>query len=1470
MAMSWRRWAARLIAVLLGPPLALLAALVGGVIVLLYSPPGLALTARFASEMVSGRMAGGITIGGISGGIFRHVVLDSVVVRDSTGAVMADLPRVEARYRMRNLLTGEIVLTELDLESPSIHLSRLRRGRWNYEEIFRSGGGPGGGKPPLVELRNVSVRGATVRVDFPSDPLEPRPPISRNGAVPAQPELIETDDGLVRVYRLDDVTTMLPMVRVSTPDNDPITARFTRFTGHLNDPAVSIVDANGELLTKGDSLRFEIARAALPGTVVSGAGVVRWPRGPILYDFTLEADTVDLADLRWVQPDFPAWTGRGRVVARSPSDTRTEFALDRLVLGDGHASATGSLVAIVDQGRGFGVADLALDLRNVSLEVVRPYLDTLPFAGTMSGGIRADGFLDLLAASGRIAFTDALAPGRPVSDLVFDGSMRFGEAGAVFDRFDLRNTRLALGTVGVLIPAVTVPGDLFLVGQVNGAWDNAEFVGTAEHHAPNDAVSRILGRMRFDTRGEVLGLYLDAQLDGLSFDGLRTGYPDLPARGGLIGRVETSGTIDRLTVDIDVTGDIGTISAQGVVGMTDAGMMADSLVINAQRFDAEAALAGGVATAINGTVTVDGVVDSGVPPVGWMLLMLGQSRIGGWTLESLEGEITSGGGMIGVNDLTGLWAGGKLVAEGTLGWRPPVEGKLSIRADAATLAIFDSLARATLPLPVDTIGPRPLEGQAALVAEISGSVEDASIAGTITSPRIGIDRWQVSGLAAELVADSLGVRSLSLTSHADSVRFGGHLVEQVTALLSGKRDSLSFGGGVEYRDAHLGAGGSWLAPTEGNSGRVDLDSLSLDLPRQAWRLADRGTIELGDDAIVLTDTIRLETTDGGGSISLHGAVPGTSVGDLVLQVVALDLADIYGLLAQDTSAVRGLASIDLRLGGTRESPTLRGNATVTGPVFRDARPPLARAVFDYRDQLLRSNIAFWTTGEPVLEVDMSLPYDLALVSREDRKVAGPLEIRAFADSAELALIEAMTPSVAGSRGVMSLDLQVGGSWASPSLEGTFALRDGGLILPDLNVAYSPINAKARFEGNAMVLDTLSVVSDGGTLTGSGTVRFERLDNPVMDLRMQVSEFLAMDVPGVMTVRPTGTVALTGPITRPSIGPSAVRVDRSVIYFGDILAKNVVNLEDPIYAELLDQEMIRRQRLGSAFQNRFLDSLRIENMRVTLGNEVWLRSTDANIQLEGQVVVNKVRRSYQVFGEFNALRGEYTLALGGVVRRSFTVERGTVTYAGTPDLNADLDLQARHVVRAYDGDEVPVVARITGSILVPRVQLSTPGREMPERDIVSYLAFGRSEAQIIGATGQGLLYSQMVQALMGVFSSEVERAAMDGLGMDLFEIRPALAPGATSLGFTRFAAGWQLGNRWFVTLNAGLCLSGSRAGGVTARNFGASIEYRLAREWKLQASAEPVQQCFSNQLSEAFLTTAPRYQLGGDLFWERQY
>jgi hypothetical protein len=304
---------------------------------------------------------------------------------------------------------------------------------------------------------------------------------------------------------------------------------------------------------------------------------------------------------------------------------------------------------------------------------------------------------------------------------------------------------------------------------------------------------------------------------------------------------------------------------------------------------------------------------------------------------------------------------------------------------------------------------------------------------------------------------------------------------------------------------------------------------------------------------------------------------------------------------------------------------------------------------------------------------------------------------------------------------------------------------------------------------------------------------------------------------------------------------------------------------------VDLQEIRRLRLGTAFQTRFLDSLRIENLEVVVGPDVWLRSNEAEIQLEGTVQVSKLRRDYIVAGELNTPRGEYTLDIRGWVSRKFIIDRGTVRYFGTSDLNAELDIQAEHRVRAYDGDEVPIQARITGTLLVPRVELSAPGRNMSSTDIVSYLVFGRSEAQLAANTAQNTGQALLAQGVFTTLFGEIERSVVQGgTGLDLLEFRPALSPDGSASGFSRFAAGMQLGSRWFVSLNAGFCLGGEQASSISARNFGASIEYRFARDWRVQASAEPSQACVSSQLSEAINTIARRYQLGADLFWEREY
>src|SRR5690606_15109009 len=158
-----------------------------------------------------------------------------------------------------------------------------------------------------------------------------------------------------------------------------------------------------------------------------------------------------------------------------------------------------------------------------------------------------------LATRGTLDFVDASVAGTPTSRLAFDGTVQFGgEAGAVFRQFALRGTRLDLQTVQQSVPAVALPGELRLDGVLNGPWQDAQFRGIAEHHAPGDGLSRLVGTVRFDTRGDVLGLEMDARLDPLSFDALRTGYPDLTGRGTMTGHVAASGRLDSLSIAAEV------------------------------------------------------------------------------------------------------------------------------------------------------------------------------------------------------------------------------------------------------------------------------------------------------------------------------------------------------------------------------------------------------------------------------------------------------------------------------------------------------------------------------------------------------------------------------------------------------------------------------------------------------------------------------------------------------------------------------------------------------------------------------------------------------------------------------------------------------------------------------------------------------------------------------------------------------
>ena len=1469
-----------------------LATALGVIGALFFTTPGQHLLVRLVSDQSARFIRGSLQIGSASGSWLRGFTLENVVIRDTAGVLLLSAPAVQVRYDLANLLGGRVVLSGLRLTRPELQILKHRPGpagrddRTNLEEIFRlnepprEGAGPPG-RPPLIEVRTLVVEDGSLVIRLPWNPDgRLRTPSQVDSALAAQRRVpgrrIEPGpEGLELIRTVAGLNTVIPLLRLSSPDRQPITAVIGALAATISDPVLDIRGAEAVIQVKDDSLVFRAGRIELPGTRASGEGRVDWPRDTLLYRVRFEAPVLALEDIRFVSPEFPAFTGRAAVSGTSISGARTEWELRDLAVGAGPTRIAGRLVAITDLYRGLGFRGLSLSLENLDLDVARAYLDTLPFHGRISGSLDADGFFDRMTVALDWRFEDALVPEGATSRVSLAGPVRLLPEGLVFDSVTVRDSDVDLATVRVQAPAVILQGRLAAQGTLTGPLENVTFRGTAVHRDGERPASRLSGLVRFDTRGEILGVQTDVVLDSLVFAGIAPSFPALDARGSLGGTVRTEGLLSDLTVDLDVGGRLGRVRASGGVTLDPPRYGADSLRIEVERLDLSALIRDAPETRLTGRITADGRIIPEVAPAGRFTVELARATVAGFELDSVWARLSARDSLLVVDTLVTRWDGGRLAGFGTVGWQEPRTGQVSFHVDASDLSVFDSLALALTGLSRDTTaGEVSLSGSGRADVVLSGALPTLRVQASATVDSVrwlgfrgrqlaGRVEWQRGGgeLVAAVQADTLLVRRL---------RYSGIVGEA-----RGRTDSLEWAAGVTLGNTGTVRGGGGYRKTAAGS-ILEADSLNLTLLGRTWSLARPAVARL-TDSVVAVDTIRLVTRDGSGSIDLSGAVPQAGRATLSGRVLGVDLRDVYALLQRDTTGIGGVLALDARLAGTAREPEIRGSGTLTGARFGDFQAPLIRGAFGYDDRLLQANLTFWRTGVAVVEVDARLPLDLSLRGVETRQLPGPISIVARGDSVDLALVEAFTPNLRTVTGVLDLDARVEGQWDSPQLAGWVRVRNGAATVPDLGVRYEDISGTIRLSGDSITTDGIQVGGRFGALEIQGGLRLERLTRPLLNLSLVAQDFEVMSVPDFMAIRSSGDLQITGPLWRPHLTGRG-RITNSVIYFADLVEKNIVNLEDPLFADLVDTLALRRYDLGAAFQSRFLDSLTIRDLRLEIGEAVWLRSAEANFQLEGRVLVNKVpyregvRYPYRLDGDLNVPRGTYTLRAGGVINRTFTVERGTVRYFG--DLNADLDIQARHVVRAPQRgtEDIPVIVNIAGTLEQPRLTLTTPPDRPPmsQDQLLSLLALGTADPLALGSRAQQAAFLR--SAAVNALASELQRSLISDqrAPFDVIEIRPGVATGGAVGNVsvpTQLAVGRALTSNLFVTANAGFCLvSGSPA--FNARNLGATLEYRFNSYLRGQLSAEPIQTCLARGVD--VFETARRYQFGAELRWDRGY
>jgi len=1469
--------------------LGLFGTVAGSIGAVFLTPAGRGLAGRTLSEQLDQIVAGDIEVGAVGGPLWSGLQVEHVIIRDTAGERVLEAQRIEARYHPLDLLAGRIILSDVTLDGVRLNLERSRSGVWNLTALFRTEGSASApSAPPLVRLERVTITDGRVRVLQPWDPPDSMRSVAGTQRALAvarrQPgRVIEMGpEGYRSIVTFDRFGGIFPRLQLSSPAHEPITARIDSLAVRVSEPAVDLRNARGFASLAGDTLRVDLTDVTLPQSIISGKGTIRLGASGTRFALDVVAPRVALRDLEGLVPGIPDLHGSARATLRSRPDGRLAVDIRDLVGGGRRGRATGKLVVVTGGPQGVSFEQLDLVVAELDPQVFTGWLDSIPLHGRLDGHIAADGPLGALMIDADLIYRDDRVRGRPANHLSAIGRLRIGgPEGLTFDTLTIRESDLDLATVTVLLPSNPLVGRAEVDGELTGPWLAFTWRGNAVHRDGERPVSAIRGRATIDARRPSTQFDVDVGLMPLSLAGIEGTWPDLPINDNLRGTVRLTGTAESFLLDAVLDGGVGHIVGGGRLGFSAEGMVSDSLSLRFDSLDLSALRQYPTRTQLLGTFDARGRQDTLGVFTGAFELALGTGWVREVPIDSVALRLSADAERITVDTGFVHWPGGTVRTGGQVARHAPGRSSLGFAAEIEDLGVFDSLVARLLELEPDTLAEsRPLGGQGTLFALLTGALDSVALAGRLDVRDLDWQFLHVNAGTAELDWGG-GTRSLFTAQvTVDSAAWKGWTLNETHARAEGRRDDLRWlvAGRIGPTDT-IDASGRWA--TRGDTLTLGVDSLVAALTAHTWRTARPATLT-GVGTQWTVDTLALFATDGSGEVRFSGTLPSDRPGHAVLTALGVDLRDLFGLLERDTIGVQGRLAADITIGGPARAPLLRGTFSLAEGGYRDFRAPYLQGALDYAAQRLQATAILWRTGRQALYIEAdTLPIDLAFTGVKDRFLPGPVSVRATADSADLGMLEAFTKNLRRVRGSLDADVTVKGSWDSTRLDGRVRLVEAAATLPGIGVRWERMNAALRLVRDSVVLDSLSMRGGEGTLRATGTVRFPRRAQPVLDMRIVTNRFRAMDVRNYLTLvasTPRSTpIVIRGPLYGATLTGGVV-ADEGALYFADLITKQIVDLNDPATADLVDTALVREARLGPSLQNRFLDSLRINEFQLVVGEGFWLRSTDANVKLGGVARVGKIGRTYRLDGTLTADRGQYVLKMGPIAR-DFEVERGTVRFLGTPDLNAELDLEATHHVRPIDGSSaMDLQARITGTLLVPKLTLSNPDNpQMSETEMVSYLMFGRGTSNLASAnTAEGAQQRAGIDASMNyilpMLSSEIERTLISDLGVpvDYIQIR-AGGFGTNSIassqtGLATITAGWQVGQKTFVALNAGICTNVSE---LSYRNFGASLEQRLHKDWRAMLSVEPVITC-SSAPGGTTLATSSIYQLGLDLLWDREY
>ena len=1452
---------------------------------------------------VSGSVRGKVHIGKVSGTVLTGFTIDTFAIRDEQDSLLVSTGPVTLDYDPRDLMDRRVLLRNVRVERPIVRLRQYEDGNWNFQAIFDSDrpsapGVPGRGFGDYVVLEDVEVSDGEFILTRPWSPDDSLRGAKRDSAIRRnlenpEREIRRSGAGYIHTYRWSNIAAVLPHVRIADPDSAGQLAVIEELDVDELEPPFAFRNANGVVRKLGDSVFVDVAHFDLPASTGKARGKIWWGSAlPIRVDVHVDADSVSLRDVAWVYETLPReGSGRTKLHIRNNRDNfyAFEYALTDMDVRSTRSRLQGEMT--------FVVGNEVLEVRNVDLRASPVNFDLFrtlagePFPvdwqGDLFGYVKGPGgpLTNFVVTESDVTWRDAHVAGA-VSRFSGSGALDIVEPELTkFHGFDVNVASLDMRSIQFLFPEFPrLGGTVSGVATLDSSWLDVRFSNADVTHqnGPGEP-TRVRGSGRVTWAEEFMTYDVAVNAEPLSLDMMSRAYP-LGLTGLLSGPITAKGTTDNLQLTATLEGPSGKITYSGTVdaypvsvaakggGRVDA-LDVSKLVAAGERLPS-GFLTGTYQLDVRGDTNDLGTLS------GAASALIERSELDGIRIFPSRVRARFADGRVHIDTLRIESTAARLEARGAIGLTQRVDDSLRYVLSVDSLGGLRRYVQTLIPTVATSAVSDSISGMVSLAGVARGTLRALDLSGQVTGRELFIRREagrEISGTYA--LTNVQGGANGNFAVNVHDLNVGGIRLD--TLGINVRFDRATPGAGGAFTVGALAANGVRLdaagdiarSPTDSTLGLM-LRSAVLVTDSSRWTLRGvapirQTTSEFSLDSLVLAN-------GRGGRVSLEARVPraGNTMGTarMFFRADSVPLHDV-GRVAQLNKSMSGLAYVTGQGAGTSASPVMRMQATLRDLRYGGVSLERVTASADYANRRAAVAVDLAREGRTAILARGTLPLEFTYFGM--RKLRDTLRASIRTDSASFEVVEAFIPGLRDAKGQLTANLDIAGTWDHPDIAGGLRVQEGEVFVDSLGIQLRGVEVDLQLFGHA---DSLAVrrfsasSGDGASNSASlsGYVTYRDMSNPYLNLTLAARAFHALNRRSlgrldVSTAR--NGVVLMGYLRGASLRGGVV-VDRGVVYLPDPeLARKQVD-----WTSSLRDTAATNVATGTA--SKLLQSIIIDGVQVTLGDEVWLRSAEADIKLGGTLTVQ--RRSKRgvavalgsletdsVFvptldGVLRAERGTYTLGLG-LVRREFQVEGGTITFFGATELPPELNISALHTVRTVNANDLRIRVRLSGPLYPnPIVTLeSAESFALSQSDLVSYLIFGQPNFEL-GNERRG--YVQL--AAQTLFPSAQTLVASQlrtwvGSAADFLQLRPGTADAGvlnennpngfgTFLGdffwTSRLGGEKQITNNLFVSLSTGLCPFNPDQRGDSEDLFfeglSGKVEYRLSRDASIKAGKEP--------------------------------